>query len=222
MLYDNINTGDNVEISLKLENGKSSKSYISKVETVVSKDEILIQVPYSKGQLIKLPISDRYSMLFSTKNGMFRFDTAITGYTSIENFRYISCSLLSEGRKVQRRQYFRYNCDLDFKLYKYINERLAREKLLEGRLVDIGGGGIKFYSNTDIDVEDTIQTVLVLNNEFVIVDTKILAKFNIDPEKGNYRYQYRAEFKDISEADREKIIQFIFNEQRRNLRRGSQ
>lgn len=221
MLYNNINTGDTVEISLKLEEGKSSKTYSTKVETINGKDEILLHVPYSQGQLIKLPLSNKYTMLFITKNGMFRFDASISGYTTIDNFRYIICSLLSDGRKIQRRQYFRYNYDTDFKLYQYINNKLAREKLLEGRLINIGGGGIKFCSNTSLEINDTIQTVLVLNNEFIIVDTKILSIIPAANNTSSFAYQYRAEFVNMEDANREKIIQFIFNEQRKKLKKSS-
>lgn len=222
MSYNNIKSGDIVEISLKLDDGQYSKSYSSKVETVNNENTVLIQVPFSEGRLIKLPISDKYSMLFLTEDGMFRFDVSINSYTIIDGFRYISCTLLSSGRKIQRRQYFRYDYSIDFKLYQYINNKLAPEKLFDAKLIDIGGGGIKFYSNDQFAIDDYIQSILILNKEFVILDAKILSVVPIDRTKGNFKYQFRAQFVNADSAEREKIIQFIFNEQRKKLRRSEQ
>lgn len=221
MSYKNIKTGDTVEISLKLESGKSSKSYTTKTEIVNSEKEILIHVPSAAGQLVKLPLSDRYSMLFITDTGMYRFSAAINGYTAIDGFRYMSCSLISEGQKVQRRQYFRHSYSVDFNMYKYLDDKLVRDEIFECRLIDISGGGIKFYSNKILDRNDKINVMIDLKHDSINLDARIIASMRLEGDKNLlYRYQYRTSFVNIEDTIREKIIQFVFNEQRNKLKRS--
>ncbi len=213
-----ISIGNKVEISLQLDGKKSSKTYLSKVELAENSDEVFLQIPTSLGQLVKLPVSDNYSMLFFTKDGMYRFDAAIVGYTSVDNFKYLVVSLKSKGEKVQRRAYFRYNCNIEMQFYMYDeNKNIIRDNLCEGIMLDLGGGGIRFLSNEEIEVNENIQCVIVLMDEFLFANAVILYKdkqFNSD-----YKYQYRVKFTEIMDLERDKIIQYVFNEQRKKIGR---
>ncbi len=216
-----INIGNKVEISLQLDGNKSSKTYISKVESADDPTEVFLQIPSSLGQLVKLPLSDNYSMLFFTKDGMYRFRAAIVGYKTIDKFKYLVVSLLSGGEKVQRRAYFRYNCDIEMQFYKYDeNNNIIRDNLCEGTMLDLGGGGARFLSNEEMEVKDNIQCVIVLMDEFLFANAVILYKDKQYESK--FKYQYRVKFTEIMDLERDKIIQYVFNEQRKRISRARQ
>ncbi len=97
------------------------------------------------------------------------------------------------------------------------NKNIIRDNLCEGIMLDLGGGGIRFLSNEEIEVNENIQCVIVLMDEFLFANAVILYKdkqFNSD-----YKYQYRVKFTEIMDLERDKIIQYVFNEQRKKIGR---
>ena len=86
-----------------------------------------------------------------------------------------------------------------------------------GTILDISGGGIRFISEKDLEDFNYIfvHFEIMLNNKKTNLEVvaKILAKeYNPDNRKYNYRTQFL--FKDTKMQER--IIRFIFEEERRN------
>ncbi|MDR2904150.1 MAG: flagellar brake protein, partial [Clostridiales bacterium] len=114
MLFSNIKVGDRLEIA-QLREHKLEKTYVSQVEHVLLEDEIVVHVPISYGQIVKLSLKERYSLLFFTERGMIRFDAEIMGYSKEQDLHFMTVKLLSEGERIQRREFFRFNCLLPIK-----------------------------------------------------------------------------------------------------------
>ncbi|MFV0504046.1 MAG: flagellar brake protein [Lachnospirales bacterium] len=220
MLYKKIKPGNMVEIALKLDDDNSSKVYVTKVENVESEEEVYVNVPFSMGQLVKLPISENYTMLFiDASKSMHRFDAAIREYADIDGFKYMKVALLSEGKRVQRREYYRYAVEMDLKFYAYVGDKIQRDAMYEGQMIDLGGGGVKFVSDNELMERDLIQIVIILNGEFIISDAIILS---VEKSKNvNFKYEYRVKFDGIVDVEREKIVKFVFTEQRKEMKRIS-
>lgn len=220
MLIDNIKIGDRIEINL-LRDNRLGKVYISQVEEILSENEVLIHVPISYGQLVKLSLREKYSMLFFTEKGMVRFDSEIISYTKENEFNFMQVRLISEGERIQRREFFRFSCLLPMKFAKIdgeIDENIITNKpIVDGIIKDLGGGGIRFVSNESIEEGKKIKSIIMLGDECLVVLGKVLHK-QFFP-KSNFKYQYRIEFFGMQEAEQEKVIQYIFNEQRKTMRK---
>jgi len=218
--YNNIKIGDRLEITLLRD--KMGKSYVSQVEEVLGEDEVVVHVPISYGQLVKLSSREKYNMLFFTEKGMVEFDAEITEYTKESEFNFMHIKLLSEGRRIQRREFFRFTCLLPLKFAKitdsYHDEQLEQVVLYDGIIKDLGGGGIRFVSNESVDEKGRMKCVFMLGDECLVVIGKVLHK-QFYP-KSNYKYQYRIEFVGISLPEQEKIVQYIFNEQRKIIQKS--
>lgn len=219
MSSSHIKVGNRIEISF-IRDGKKSKSYISLVEDVYDDTHVLACVPISYGNLVKLPFSLKYSMIFYTDKGMYKYEAEILKYVNIENFNFMVVKLLSEGERTQRREFFRFSCLLPFKFEKLSNGKDEDEKdeivLSKGIIKDIGGGGIRFVSNEELFIGDKIKCLIVLDNNYIIVVGSILHK-QFYP-KTSYSFQYRVEFINIKESDKDLIIKYIFEAQRRAVR----
>ncbi len=239
MRLEHIKVGNRMEISLR-KNDSKGRVYISQVEDMYANEQLLILMPISYGRLVKLPLNEIYSFMFFTEKGMYRYDGKITKYISQDNYYFMLLQIVSEGEKVQRRSFFRFNCLLPLRFSKVIEDPEhdedkqeekqgevtfplvadtinAEEKLSKGVIKDIGGGGIRFITNEDIGDVEKIKCLIVLKSNYLIVLGKVLQKQQFP--KSNYKYQYRVEFIDIKPDEQAQIVKFIFDEQRKVLQK---
>ncbi|MDL2248754.1 PilZ domain-containing protein, partial [Tyzzerella sp. OttesenSCG-928-J15] len=87
----------------------------------------------------------------------------------------------------------------------------------QGIIKDIGGGGVCFLANESIEENATIKLVIKLDDDILVTIGEVIQKHYFP--KSNYRYQYRVGFIGIHPTEQEKIVQFIFNEQKRMLQK---
>lgn len=218
-MKNNIKIGDFLEISIKNEN-KIIRTYKSRVEEIDSETgNIMIQIPTVQGQLVKLPSGDNYTILFFTENGLIRFDAKLVRYAKVDDTNVISMVLLDNGKKVQRRQYFRYDTEKTINVLKL--DRATKipnyNRIDVGFIKDIGGGGVRFLCNATFAVGDYLEIIMMLDETFFVITCKVLYVDRMENEK--CRYQYRVVFESMLEGEREVIVQYIFDEQRKTLRK---
>lgn len=222
----NITVGNKVEISLLREEKIVDKTYISVVEDVFENNQILMYVPISYGSLIRLEMGKVYSMLFITAKGMYKFEASVIKYINEGAFNFMLVELLTDGEKVQRREFFRFRCSIPFKFEKFTDEENEESYnddkdliLSYGIIEDIGGGGIRFVSNEELEEGDKIKCLVVLGDNYVICVGKILIKEN--SINNVYKNQYRIEFINMKTTDKDIIVKYIFNEQRKVARKSN-
>lgn len=121
----------------------------------------------------------------------------------------------------QMRKYVRMVVDIPLKCR--ILRRTDRSKIpatgqfLESTtIVDIGGGGVAFVAETDLDPEDVISLVFSINKRKFAVRGVIIAVSEQEGRKGT-RYKHRVAFTDIDKGDVERIVKFIFQRQREQV-----
>jgi len=222
-MFDAIKIGDRLEITLVREKA-FGKAHVSQVEDIYDNQELLVHMPISYGQLVKLSTTEQYAMLFFTEKGMIDFRAEIVGYKKEKEFNFMIIRLVSAGDKLQRREFFRYTCliPLKFGVVKDAeldaDEEQAEENMSDGIIKDLGGGGVRFVTNESVAENCILKCVIMLGDQCVTAAGKILHK-QFFP-KSNYKFQYRIEFFDTSANEQEQIIQFIFREQRKEAQKS--
>lgn len=215
----NVDVGNRVEITLASD--PEGKSYVSVVEDVYENNLILMHMPISYGNLVKLPMKYDYKMMFYTEKGMYKYTARIIKYVSQGNFNFMIVELSSDAEKFQRREFFRYECIIEFKFDKLLEGETSINFdpdtiLATGIIKDISAGGIRFLGDELIEADSIIKCRIPLKNDRLICAAKIVAVQNFP--KSSYKYQYRAEFMELKEADKDLIVRFIFEEQRKKLK----
>lgn len=121
----------------------------------------------------------------------------------------------------QMRKYVRMVVDIPLKCR--VLRRTDRSKLpatgqfLESTtIVDIGGGGVAFIAEVDLDPEDVISLVFAINKRKFAVKGLVIAVSEQEGRKGT-RYKHRVAFTDIDKSDVERIVKFIFQRQREQV-----
>jgi len=137
---------------------------------------------------------------------------------NINNEDKIEIKLGSESDKTERREFLRCECSLPIR-FALVDDITANapeaqdqrpKPLNEGTVKDIGGGGLRFITNVEVENGDNIKFLLLLDGEYLIIVGKILHKYKVSMSLA--KFQYRVVFLDILPMDREKIVRFVSNE----------
>ncbi len=234
MLSKYILPGEKVELQAVekavLGEGSDDKIYVSKVYDVLSDERLEICMPMEQTKLVLLPVDGVYEICFYTKTGIYQSLARVVDRYKVNGVFLLLFELTSNLRKHQRREYYRFNCILNMKSRELSpDEKLAYEErkavfleeslpLRQSIIVDISGGGIRFVANHQYE-KDTIiyltYTLIVQGEEKKYDLTgKILSSKELENRKG--QYEHRVQYVNITNGQREEIIRFIFEEERKN------
>ncbi len=242
MLSDHVIPGDKVDLTeVKSEERISSsgvierKTYSTRVYDIVSEDEIKVNMPFESGHIVLLEVGDDYDLCFYSGKGLYQCYARITDRYKSDNVYVLCMELTSPLRKFQRREYYRLNCILNMKCREVGEKEFAEIKendvniintdliLEDGVIVDISGGGAKFISDKKFEKDVKILFLFNLNmngkpTEYSVIGRIILSE-PIDGRDGEY--SNHIQFINIKDKDREGIIRYIFEEERKIRRKAS-
>jgi len=249
MLKNVLKVGDRIELKSinqvrLMEN--TNRVYLSQVLDILDDYRMNIAVPIESGHLVPLEIGSRYEMSFLTNSGLYMCKCEIKNRLKQENLYYLAVSIISELKRDQRRQYFRLEKIIPLK-YRVVSEleqrlryfmekkaykddrekRLVSEKLLqlegtrlEGTIVNVSGGGIKFSSMSKHENGTTLMLDFSLIDGLKIeAEAKVIGSAEISNSKG--KIEYRCEFKKIKKDLREAIVRYVFSEERKQRQKES-
>ena len=223
---------------------KNSKStseniFISTLFDITKKGDIVFHMPTRQGRLVSLPLNIEYNLIIGTpQSGMYSVDGLLTNRGKIENFPVYVFHPNTVLTKVQRRNYYRLPCLISATATPISEEQAQEaspyelEDLIESRgydaftckanIVDISGGGARFTCPNDVMASGFVFLRFALkmpqgDYNIRIAAQKISTEFK--RESGNYENRVKFLFNDLDE--RETIIKYIFEEERRIRKRGS-
>ncbi|MBO4882717.1 MAG: flagellar brake protein [Lachnospiraceae bacterium] len=239
MLSNFISPGDRVELTAvdrKLEGedkNENARYYETKIVDILSEDSIEVQMPIEQTKLILLPVDAEFNMIVYTGAGLYQcFVRVIDRYKS-NNIYVLVLELTSNLRKYQRREYYRFSCALEMCSRNLVEEEVnavANKSPLylqpnlpikRSVIVDISGGGLRFMSNQKYEPGSMlyISYNLLIGGErkkYELIG-KVLVVKELENRPGTY--EHRVQYINMERGAREEIIRFIFEEERKNLKR---
>ena len=217
--------------------GKSSdvksgrKSYQSQVIDILSDDRVEIAMPMEKSKLILLPVDGEYDLYFYSDSGLYQCYARVVDRYKNNSLYVLVLDLISNLRKHQRREYYRFSCALEMNSRQLQEEELTEMDGKEGILipqlplkssviVDISGGGLRFVANYAYEPQSLILCKYNLlisgeNKEYSLVG-KVLSVRELDNRKG--AFEHRVQYINMDATEREEIIKYIFDEERKTLK----
>lgn len=224
-----------------------ANTYVSQLTDCIDNNVIQIAAPMKYGRVVLPHVGESYNLCFYTKSGLYQCNCVILRDLRENNTILVEARLTTDLEKFQRRQYYRLDCvheiyyrpvseeeeELLTKLDKndYINEverNQYRKRLSEldqtwnkAAIVDLSGGGARFNSEKrhyegekvriklELDLNGRLQ---MMNLRAVIISSdRILNQVGI--------YENRAEFNNIDKREREILIQYIFDQERKRRKK---
>jgi c-di-GMP-binding flagellar brake protein YcgR len=146
-------------------------------------------------------------------NHLFNFKAGIEGYKQNEKAEIIiKIKLHANVFEAQRRNFFRLQYLRDIK-YKRLNI-LEQWDFKLACLVDISASGMRMLLSEKLEINDCISTEIYLEDEPIWVSSEIVW---MKSKKSGLKYNFEigTRFVDLSESVRDKIVRFIFNEERK-------
>lgn len=145
-------------------------------------------------------------VLTYTEKGIYCFDSIVIESPLSGNF---TIEFPEAKIKVQRREYVR----IPFKIALFLNKEHSQMK---GETVNIGGGGLRFTTTTQLTNEESLSFNMILpRSEDFIKGTGTVLYSN---EQGK-NFLSVLKFTEIEESDRNKIIRACFEEEARLIKK---
>ena len=231
-----VQVGNKIEIeSIKKTTGElgevTRKTYRSELYDIESEDIIKIAMPMEQSKIVLLPGDAEYSLCFYTPNGLYQCLARVVERYKSNNLFVLSMELETDLQKYQRREYYRLNTVLDMKS-KAIDENekssLAQVQFIDtdltfdnGTMVDISGGGARFISKVKYTEGSLIRFVFSLFVNGLVTEYKLVGKvLKSSPiENMEDQFENRIQFVNMLNDDREAIIKYIFEEERKQRHR---
>lgn len=193
--------------------------YLSKVIQIHENGTIDVLIPISKNHMLYLRKNTFLKVIASRDSAIYEFKAKLVNKTFGKE-PLLQLERVSEVIKIQRRNYYRLKVLKSIKVRKVVN---IKEKLYEeyfsASLIDISGGGVGISSTKKLEANDIVEINMELNSNIVnllgkVVRIELLLKSQHD------MYSYGIHFEKITEIDRNSIMRFIFEEQRKLAKKG--
>lgn len=238
MLSKYAKAGSRIEIQ-KVDRAKYTKGaekapiYDTRIHDVISEDRMEIVMPMVKSKLILLPVDSEYDICLYTEQGLYQcFGRVVDRYK--EGTVYIVLiELTSNLRKFQRREFYRFSCALEMNSRELDEDEVKSVEnevidlspslpLTRSIVVDISGGGLRFVSNYAYRPETLIHCCYSLTIDGKYKEYNLVGKVLNVQENLNKPglFEHRVQYIDINTEEREEIIRFIFEEERKSRSKG--
>lgn len=211
------------------------KVYHSDVHSILSKDTMEISMPIEKSKLVLLPVDSEFEVIAYSTKGLYRCEVRIIDRYKSNNVYLLVVELTDELSKYQRREYYRYSCVLDM-LVRELDEEEA--ELVEKRaffdakqsvpmnwgvIIDISGGGLRFVSEERYELDSLVYCTYQLKTKEGNIPFEILGKVLAVKKSKNRpeNFEHRISYYKLDVRTREKIIKFIFEEERKERKKDS-
>ena len=235
MIEKYLSPGDKVEIrfaqrmALTDENTERKyKTYLSKINQMLDEDQIEILMPIEQSRMVLLPRNAMGTLVIYTSNGLFQCEVKVADRYKKDNIYLQVLELISGIKKYQRREYYRYSCTVPV-FSRCLTEEEQRtmvwdetQKGIEGSTLDIGGGGVRYLVSEQMTSGEMVICYLELEIKNTVKEIQALGKIlSVRPVKDSDMFEVRVQFEKISNAAREQIIQYIFEDERKRRKKSN-
>ena len=231
MLNEYVKAGNVVEVvnkDLEADDDRNAKTMRTRIFDIVSDDVIKVTIPTVQGKLQLIATDGEYDVYFYTDNGLYQCTCTVKDRYRTNAIPILELELQSNLRKYQRREYYRLNCMLEMRCRVFDNEETdefiktgnystTNAKIPNAVMVDISGGGARFVTNESYEVGALILFRFALKQKDKYKDYSVVGRVVFSELMANSsgKYENRAQFVDIENSERESIIKYIFEEERR-------
>ena len=239
ILKDVVKPGERVDIepASSARNGgdetKGREYFITKIHDIPDEPDVIeLVMPMDGTKLVLIEPGEEYRLYFYGSKGMYACDAEVVDRRKEGSVPIAEFALITDIERVQRREFYRFNCVMGMTARQltqaeeiaYVEKSVLpadEEPDAKCVIVDISGGGMRFVSAADFDKSAMIHTRFILNikgeNRRYDIVLRILYA---DPVPSNPKNkEYRGQFLFMEGGDREDIIRFIFDEQRKARQR---
>ncbi|MDD2420812.1 MAG: PilZ domain-containing protein [Heliobacteriaceae bacterium] len=190
----------------------------SRIEDV-QKNTLILAAPFKAGVVISVRVGERLVFSKAMDNGIWLYQVQVLNRLA-GKLPLLEVTKPVRAEKVQRRSFFRFPVALDTQ-YAVMDEKTAPQdwRWRPTIIRDISGGGVCLVLKEKLGIDQKMVLDVPLEDVVMRLQGCVRREFR---DKGDQRttWVYGVEFIGHSEAEKDKIVQYIFARQREMRRQG--
>ncbi len=229
---------------------KNNKKYSSQILDFDDLRTAKIAAPVQDGRLVPMRNGEDIDICFFTKAGLYQCRGRVKNRYNEGKIAVLDVLFVTDPQKFQRRKFYRLECTFEIRYRRFSKEEIrlrdeierakrnGEKELLEGyrkeleevpelwqpaTITNLSGGGVKFHLRETLDRGEPIEVAVPLSLQKGVLPMKVMAHV-IDCEKSDdsraSACDARCEFDGITNGEREIIVKYVFEEQRRRMSGG--
>ena len=229
---------------------KTNKAYSSQILDFDEVRTAKIAAPVQDSRLVPVREGDDLDLCFFTKAGLYQCRGRVKKRYSEGKIAVLDVLFVTDPQKFQRRKFYRLECTFEIRYRRFSKEevriregierakRNGEKELLAGfekeleeitelwqpaTITNLSGGGVKFHLREVLERGEPIEVAVPLSLQKGVLPMKVLAHV-IDCERSvdsrSSACDARCEFDGVTNNEREIIVKYVFEEQRRRMSGG--
>lgn len=227
MKISELQAGTKLELEMINPDGvRYENTLVSQFEWAEGENEAMIAAPINEGVVFPIHTGTVIYVYFARKKEsvkvFYRFKAVVTGRGASNNVPLLKIEAAGDIEKIQRRNYFRLDCSLSVQ-YRQVeslnparNEGTPFKKALASNL---SGGGICLLLEEKLEVGKLIECELPTGEGKIVGFYGKVIRYDRSETEG-FKYEVGIAYIKINENDREAVVKFIFDEQRKLRKKG--
>lgn len=200
---------------LKVGQNVDVKTFINECKSVVTNiigDCVHFYMPTEKGVLIELQQSEEILLLYMENKSLYEQRVKVKSIYEENNIKIVQAICTDKPQKAERRGFYRVKEAI---LFDIENGDTDKDYF---KTSDISGGGLCFHADRQFEVGDKLKGNIHLENNIDIpYEGIVVRKIELSKRKNEFGVRFIAiEFK-----KQEKLLSYIFDIQRRDLKKRS-
>lgn len=226
-------------LELELINGlgeKIGQTYISQIIDIKDGDKIVLAAPIHESRVLFIPIGSKARMyFFHSKFGLLSLPIKLDSKETVDNIQCIIAHAEGPIEKIQRRKYYRLDCNLPVnyricredetpdslasEIRKPIEKTVLDSEFKKGLTKNLSGSGLCIVIEEKID-KDSILEVIIWTDETTYIRTicSIMRMAEVITPRDK-KYEIGLHITNITERGQNIIIKFVFEKQKEILKR---
>lgn len=249
MINEIVTIGDKIQlkrVETTTAQGNRDTVFTSQLLDIISENRAYIAMPIVKARITPLSIGEQYQLWFYTSKGLYQCHAVIINRYKSGNVYVLEIEFISQLEKIQRRQFYRLDCLIDALYHVLVDKEYhmrtefqkkeltdsEKKQLLEeldkleivdlpSTIIDLSGGGAKIISKESLSKGTWVFLTadIMLHNQARTLEIMGSVIESYRMENRTDFFEHRIFFKDIANEQRELIIKYIFEEERKQRKR---
>ncbi len=220
--------GTKLELELFNEAGdRIEQVLVSEFEWHTGSHEVIIAAPIFEGSVVPLHLERVINVYFIKRKEddihLYKFKAVVKSREMSENLHLLRVEMLGELEKVQRRSYYRLNCSVQLQyrivdsMNEVYNDNIPFKKSFSN---NISGGGISIMLEEKVEVGKLVECELYTSQDKKVRLFGKVIRYERSETEGRFKYAAGIAYIKINDNDREAVVRYIFNEQRKLRKKG--
>ena len=216
--------GTRLELEILGSTGKRmGNTYISQVLEPVKDRSLIISAPIYESRLIYVPVNGKVRItFFHNRYGLQGFNAIVTSREQRGNLSAILIQAETPPKKIQRRAHYRLDCTLNVEYEICFNnapQEMDKPRYKKALTKNISGSGACIVAGEEI-MKNAVLDILISLSETVKARAtcSVLRCTPLEMSKIP-KYELGLHFTDITAQNQDNIIKYIFEQQRRLLKK---